>query len=140
MMCVLYNRGKGKSWDDGFNPQQKRIWKADSPSSYSHNIMREEQTGDFYLTFFSVLPQRQLFFQGTQTFSTLKARGKEEEKANIVTWSSSYVLFKLKDGRTACKSCHIFTCTPDIKLQYYFEKLKDKQIRLPVRTQGQGII
>lgn len=36
--------------------QQKRIWKADSPAFYSPRIMREQQMGDFYLTFLSGLP------------------------------------------------------------------------------------
>lgn len=86
MMCVQVfiteeMREEHRRW---VQPRQKKIWKADSPSFYPPGIMREQQTSHFYLTFFSRLPPRHIFFEGTQTFSALKARGKEEEQADIV--------------------------------------------------------
>lgn len=48
-------------------PQQKKIWKVDSPSFYSPCIMREQQMGDFYLTFLSGIPERHWIFQEIQT-------------------------------------------------------------------------
>ena len=83
-----------------------------------HNRRRADRR--FLSDLFSGLPQRRLFFQGTQTFSALKARGKEEEKANIVTWTSSMYSSNHKATRSTCKNCHIHTYT--MKPYTYFKK------------------
>lgn len=93
IMCVqvfVREEMKEEHWQ-WVQPQQKKIWKVDSPSFYSPCIMREQQMGDFYLTFLSGIPERHWIFQEIQTL--LWRPGKKKKKRQTLL-HGSLVLYK----------------------------------------------
>lgn len=109
IMCVqvfVREEMKEEHWQ-WVQPQQKKIWKVDSPSFYSPCIMREQQMGDFYLTFLSGIPR------GIECFrkSRLWRPGKKKKKRQTLS-HGPLVLYKPQRWQKPHNSCHMLTSVP----------------------------